>query len=350
MDINDACHMVGFGKDVHGGDVCVRAPFTPFFFVRVPDTKQSASASRFFAAQLYDSIRGGLVRQSCRLVAKVPFIGFCHRQLVQFVQLVFVSLDACTQAKYMLRRQKHVLFETNVDPMLKCFHIYDLDPVGWVRISSWTDVADDSCISCVREIGTTMASMRMDRETEEAPPLIVASWDIECVSDTGHFPDSSLPKDRIITIGTAYARFGALDRPFRKTVHQLGTCGAIEGVDVFSYEREHELINAWIRETVDMKTDILLGYNTYGFDHRYLDGRAACLVNFGSGQSKVCMDEWGKMREGCGAPVEKNLTSSAYGDNSYFYHDTPGMISVDLLQIYRKVRFFFIPRQLPTTM
>jgi DNA polymerase elongation subunit (family B) len=55
-----------------------------------------------------------------------------------------------------------------------------------------------------------------------------------------------------------------------------------------------------------------------------------------SGRSRVCLEEWGKMKEGCGRPVEKNLTSSAYGDNAYFYHDTPGMVSVDLLQIYRK--------------
>jgi DNA polymerase delta subunit 1 len=331
--------MIGFGKTEDGRDLCLRAPFTPFFFVKVPDTKQSPMASRYFASRVYDSVRGGLCKHLCRVMHRVPFIGFTNREPKAFVQLVFDSLEAAKQAKYMLRRQ-HTLFETNVDPMLKAFHIYDLDPVGWVRVATWSSVADDQSVSTVQEVRcSSMSSISMLRDNSDPPPLVVASWDIECVSDTGHFPDSSLVRDRIITIGTAYAMFESPDQPFLKTVHQLGTCHPIEGVEVHCHDKEHQLINAWIRETVDMRTDILLGYNTYGFDHRYLDGRAACLVDFGSGQPRVRLEEWGKMKEDHGyngRPVEKNLTSSAYGDNSYFYHDTPGMLSVDLLQIYRK--------------
>jgi len=141
--------------------------------------------------------------------------------------------------------------------------------------------------------------------------------------------------DRIITIGTSYMVYGETE-PFKRTIHQLGSCHPIDGVDVYTYERESDLINAWILETQTMGVDVLLGYNTWGFDSKYIDDRASTLIDLETGDSAVHLDNFGKAIKGGGEVVQKMLTSSAYGSNNYYYHATPGVIQLDLLMIFRK--------------
>ena len=331
----ERCEVIAHGKNRDGKDVCIRIPWTPFFYVEIPKANQTNLGGRSFAISLYESLRG-LVRESCRVVKKKPFIGFRNGRELYFVQLVFESVTAWKRAKYSL---KHTLYEAALDPLIRFFHVTDVPAAGWVRVGDSVDVESRITKSHVTEI--CLSSHRdikaCETETEtETPPLVICSWDIEAYSSTGSFPDPGRPDDKIITIGAVYCRFGT-DAPYKRSVHVLGTCNDIEGVEVHRYDKEEDVISGFMNETVRERTDFLLAWNSYGFDHTYIDGRSVTLMNFETGESLLDMSIWGKTTDPeCGKIMEKQLASSAYGDNTYRYHHCPGMITIDALQIFRK--------------
>lgn len=250
------------------------------------------------------------------------------------VQVVFTTHKAWKRGKYQCQSKKMRTYEASLDPLLKSFHVCSIDPVGWIQVENpepsrfiARDDVDEYCVQHYTDLSKS--------DIDDTPNLILASWDIECVSGRGGFPDGSVMSDKIITIGTSYMRYGE-SAPFARTIHQLGTCNPIDDVEVFTYDRESDLINAWILETQTRGVDVLLGYNTWGFDSKYIDDRASTLIDLQTGESAVNLSNFGKAKEGGGEVVQKMLSSSAYGSNNYFYHATPGVIQLDLLMIFRK--------------
>jgi len=332
-DVRQRGHLVMWGRTASGDQACVLCPFTPFFFVEIPyASRATETARKSFLRRVQEEL--GTDPRLSRIVERVPFIGFRHKTTVPMVQAVFPSYKAWKRAKYGASNKKWQTYEASLDPMLKCFHVSSIDPVGWIDVHN-----PEPCRSIARD---GIEEYRVQHYTDitasnrtDTPKLILASWDIECVSGTGNFPDGSLMSDKIITIGTSYMWYGDTE-PFKRTIHQLGSCNHIDGVDVYTYERESDLINAWILETQSMGVDVLLGYNTWGFDNKYIDDRASTLIDLQTGDSAVQLNMFGKSVEGGGEVVQKMLTSSAYGSNNYFYHSTPGVIQLDLLMIFRK--------------
>jgi DNA polymerase delta subunit 1 len=341
-DVEDSrgirCEVIAHGKTRDGKDAMLRIPWTPFFHVEVPIRNQSVLGAKSFFMTLCDTTRG-IKRDLCRVVKKKSFVGFRNSETRYFVCMVFDSLAAWKRAKY---NYKHTLYEAALDPLIKFFHVSGLTAAGWISIGSHrvVEMEDESRLSreTVHEIVVdSYRDMALCPDMEhETPPLVICSWDIEAFSETGAFPDSSKPSDRVITIGAVYATFGSAE-PYARSVHVLGTCNDIEGVTVYRYESEVDLIHGFMTETVRQRTDFLLAWNSYGFDHSYIDERAVTLIDYTTGQSQLDMTMWSKTRDPeSGKLLEKKLASSAYGDNTYRYHNTPGMISVDALQIFRK--------------
>lgn len=336
------CEMVAFGKTPTGTSTCIRTHFTPFFYIQIPQTHaMSESMMSGFLCNVIDRFRGRCVKQKCRVVERKPYHGYQGGRSRYFVQVVFASLRDFRSAKYTSRDAKWTTFESACDPLLKFFHITSIDPVGWTHIDNATRVTGDQQTARETVAEYTVGSFRDVRMSTDpgilatVPPLIIASWDIECVSAKGGFPDGSLPDDRLITIGTAYMRYGEQE-PFKNIVHQLGTCDPVAGIEVHVHETEPALINAWMQELGAMDVDVLIGFNVWGFDFKYIDDRSTCLINFQTGDSAVELHRLGKAKEGGGERVEKQLVSSAYGNNKYVFHATPGMLQLDLLMIFRK--------------
>ncbi len=62
------------------------------------------------------------------------------------------------------------------------------------------------------------------------------------------------------------------------------------------------------------------------------------LVDDRTGDPLVDLSGLGRLREGGGKVVERELNSSAYGQNKFFVLSTPGIMQIDLLQWFRKNR------------
>lgn len=275
-DVRQRGHLILWGRTRSGDQACVSCPFTPFFFIEIPPASRATETARkAFLRRVQEDV--GADPRLSRLVDRVPFIGFRNGTTVPLVQAVFPTYAAWKRAKYAAKSKQWQTYEASLDPMLKCFHICDIDPVGWIRVDNpepWRSIARDD----VAEYRVQHYTDLTPADITDTPKLVLASWDIECVSGSGNFPDGSLMSDAIITIGTSYMMYGDHE-PFKRTIHQLGTCNPIEGADLYTYDRESDLINAWILETQRMGVDVLLGYNTWGFDSKYIDDRASTLID-----------------------------------------------------------------------
>ena len=335
-DVDDRATIVSIGKHRDGRTACVRVPFQPSFSVLVPQTNPSLADKNKMKRRVHDAFdpyNKGLVH--LELVEARQFVGY-RRSSDWFVKASFSTITQFKRAKYAARDAKLITFEAGVDPVLKYFHATGSNPVGWTRFESTTPVVGDSRITKahVAEFTVPGPGCVSDSSCVDVPKLKIASFDLECYSSTGKFPDGSIPRDQIISIGTTYA---SLDGSItRQTVHQLEHCDEIDGVDVHVYEDEVDEINSWLRELENEDVDVLMGYNIFGFDLKFICDRADVLISMSTGDTRLELGRFGRLVDGGGDRVDKQLSSAAYGDNKYVYVTAPGVVQLDLLAIYRK--------------
>jgi DNA polymerase elongation subunit (family B) len=140
--------------------------------------------------------------------------------------------------------------------------------------------------------------------------------------------------DPIIQIGTVVARG---KQPLKRHIFVLKGCADVPGAIVHTFNTEKEMLVSWFQWLCTCNFDVFVGYNTSGFDERYVWDR---LVELGLEQEEVVQqqtrlwDQGGQMKL-----EEKFLSSSALGDNMLYMWSTPGRLHIDLYShIKRKVQ------------
>ena len=254
----------------------------------------------------------------------------------------------------------------------------ELKACGWVGIRgaprygleerpSWCDV----------ELQCDLQQVRSLPDINRLAPLLVASFDIECLSASGAFPDASLREDPVVVIGTTYRRVGEL--PSRegapniggtvRTSHVLGDCGAVEGLDLLRQhcppthketltenvkdpnnlhnyvekyvlrpsqlanrhmDAERALLDAWSLEIgLHARPDCIMSYNGKSFDFPYLIQRAEfdsrCML----------LSNLSKLRKHPVEAKKKTLSSKAMGDNEVLDVLMPGCMELDMFQFIK---------------
>ena len=144
--------------------------------------------------------------------------------------------------------------------------------------------------------------------------------------------DKNLPAllgDPIIQIGATFNVVGSEDCNMQ-WIGTLGGCAPITGVDVRSFEREEDLILAFADLILERDPDVYNGYNVWGFDHHYLHARACEL---GVERRFLRMS---RLKSRPAYYEEKQLSSSAMGQNHNMLITIPGRVNVDLIHVIRK--------------
>ena len=423
-----------FGATAEGAAVQANiCGFEPFFYVKLPNNLREVQET--FAAHLQVLIHKrndwALKRPGSYTISyerRQVLMGYTAGRQFTFAKLAVKSLQAWRALKsYFLDKENgftfHLyreaapleVFEANLDPMLRFFHLRDIKPCGWVTIDA--EAYDED--SKTYEVDWD--------EISPAPggtcaPFLHAYWDIECYSESGEFPlpkkgydrvaklllehastadeaadlilqsvfypenppkgmdpirlRNGVPKrdafeadlhrpefmtglgaalttrsaddmlkslrtlqkryplagDPIIQIGVVLERGAATFH--EKHIFVLGTCAPIEGAFVHPYKSERALLQGYAEHMVSWNPDILLGYNTFGFDERYLWGRCEELgLNSSTAfqaLSRLC--DSGKEL----VLDEKFLSSSALGDNTLYMLSMHGRLSVDLYQYIKR--------------
>ena len=215
---------------------------------------------------------------------------------------------------YSLQREKWKIYEANLDPILRFMHVSGCTSTGWIEISDVADDPDTRCDLNLRGILTPV------KDKDSIAPLKVMSFDIECFSSTGDFPNPKIPGDCVFQIGMTTSEFGKGEESMRRRCLCLKQT---TGPDCESFETERDLIEAFGAYLADVDPDIITGWNIFGFDLEFLFVRASRL-----GVETL----WGRRTDLPSDLVVKHLASSALGSNELKMVPMVGRYVFDLFQ------------------
>nr|QBK88617.1 MAG: DNA polymerase family B elongation subunit [Mimivirus LCMiAC01] len=317
--------------------------FTPYFYIKIPKNWRKNKINIFIneiKRRVYYEYRDSLIKYDS--VDKHDFYGFTNYKLFNFIRLIFCSYGGFLAYRRVLYKKifnrslaykptYYKMYEPNIEPMLRFMHIRNLEACGWVRLPKGTyhhfSSNDKPSYNDINVFTNWTNLERVDNE--EIAPFVIASYDIECTSGDGSFPQPRRDEDKVIQIGTTFNVYGNSEC-FYKHIITLNTCDPIDGVDVESYKTEREVLIAWTKLIRRMRPDIITGYNIFGFDYRYLEARSrklGCASRF---------SKFGKLRNSHCKFREKELSSSALGNNKLSYYEMNGIVQVDLMKVIQR--------------
>jgi DNA polymerase elongation subunit (family B) len=345
-----------FGKTADGKSVRLDAKgFKPFFFIKgIEGTRSEKERAR-------QAVRDYIERHLSSLIKLIDIahcerkelFGYTQGRLVSMFRLTVPSIGLFHQVKKLFLNSHSkpelktlgglpdvlgkpfppgpvTVYEANLDPMLRFLHLRNLKPCGWVTVDGidLDELTDEE--TNVVEIDWEDVSL-CEKPPAATAPFRLASWDIECMSNTGDFPMAK-KGDPIIQIGTILGRLGSAET--EKHIFVLDTCDDIPEGKVYRYKKEKDLILGWFDWLSNQDVDILMGYNIFGFDEKYVWERCEQLGI----EHHPQIQQLNRLHEESGVMEleEKRLSSSALGDNFLYLWTTPGRLRVDLYHYIKR--------------
>ena len=203
-------HIQLFGLNEQGESASITiTDYKPFFYVKVGDNWSSLTARTLFEhvkkriGKLADSIL------SVKLVDHNKLYGFSGGKKSRFVCFTFENIATFNRVKNLWyqydtktnqRTSKPFIFEgvtlqlyeSNIPPLLRFFHIQTISPSGWVVIqTSRSKTPPIKTTTCTYEYICSLKYIKPAPEKETPVPYKICSFDIEASSSHGDFP---LPK------------------------------------------------------------------------------------------------------------------------------------------------------------
>jgi len=233
------------------------------------------------------------------------------------------------------------VYETRMDTIIRFIHLSGIQPAGIIRVNTKELNKSPLNSSCQIVRSTDWKNIQYVDEDWVAP-FRATSFDIECTSKDGSFPQASRKEDAIIQIASTTRFFGEKYCSLRHIVtlkqsnnipdvvhEEKDEDGFTELVIVESFNTEKEVLKAWARHIVDIDSDVLIGYNTFGFDNKYIYDRSKLL------RCEGVVSKLGRIKNKECKLITQNLSSSAMGDNRNSYYEMNGRIQIDLLPVVR---------------
>ena len=204
-----------FGLDEQGKTCSIIIDdFKPFFYVKVGDN-WSIDKKQSFLIHIKGKI-GKYYENSiteCKIIKRKKLYGFDDGKEYKFIKFEFKNLSALNKVKnlwysgggfgpgaqerklmkdgYVFDGTHTYLYEANIPPLLRFFHIQDISPSGWVALpnNKTTFVEeDDKKTTCDFEFEISYKNIIPLNNKETRVPYKICSFDIEASSSHGDFP------------------------------------------------------------------------------------------------------------------------------------------------------------------
>ena len=301
-----------FGRAEDGKSVSLGTKFNPYCFIKTDKDLKSFIKSTFWRNLA-----------SCDVHRGKDLWGFQNGELSRFLKVEFKTHRALRSFAYCVENNKHSeltgckMYESNIDPVLRFMHVSGCTSTGWIDPGLCEPDAESTC-----EVNLWAPNWRFitPLARDDFAPLRIMSFDIECYSSTGAFPDPKNPHDIVFQIGMTTKEFGKDGFLDRKCLCLKQTTGP----EVECFGTEKELLVAFQKYLIKIDPDIITGWNIFGFDLEFLIIRATIHCRL----SPV----WGRIRGDVAELVEKNLSSSALGNNELKMVPMKGRYVFDLFQ------------------
>jgi hypothetical protein len=203
-------HIQMFGLN-ETGDTCsiTITDFNPFFYIKVGNSWEQHDA-----VELLDAIKHkiGFHKNSVISIKIVDYnklYGFTGGKKSRFAMIQFKNMAAFNKTKnlwyeynsetnqriskpFVFKNTKLYLYESNIPPLLRFFHIQNMSPSGWIFVhTNHCETPDEKTTTCKYEFLCSKKYVRPAHEKETLAPYKICSFDIEASSSHGDFP---LPK------------------------------------------------------------------------------------------------------------------------------------------------------------
>lgn len=355
-DDREKCVIILFGTTEAGHSIAVLCDFRPFFFMQIPDGfgRSNIRAVKNDLARV-TSADANLI--TCEVTKRTHVCGWepdmenlPNAKQHNYLKISFPSIKAMKIANGNVRKRikKHgaykpaglktrVVFkpkcwEAYIDVVHKFEDEYDIRPGGWVRLraGTYSKQAPRRISLCQIEVQTECKRIESVPEKNDVAPFVLASFDAEMYSKSRAFPSADNADDYVIGIGVTIQVYGRDEH--KKFYFGLKDHAPTEEGTIFSYETERLLLLKF-RDFVfvHVDPDIVVGYNIFGFDYKYLFDRIERY------QLTLRFNFWGRLFEET-KPEEHVFSSSAYGDNKDYHVRMSGRLPVDLY-VYIKRAF-----------
>jgi len=188
-----------FGVDEQGSSISATVTdFTPHFYVKIHKQWSNFDIQKLITALRMKMGRSGNGKLEIKCMKKKDFWGFSNNSNFCFLRLCFDTHKAMKIAARVISNGNFVVnginqrkfqpYESNIDPFLRFAHIQNIQPAGWVEIPknkcTPNDILPSKCATDVRVNWKFVHHI----EKEAIAPLLVASFDLECMSSDGDFP------------------------------------------------------------------------------------------------------------------------------------------------------------------
>ena len=206
-----------FGVNEKGKTACIHVKdYMPFFYVKVGDNWDDSKKMQF-VAQLYVDLGDSYANtiKSAKLIQRKKLYGFDGGKEYNFIQLSFQNEQAMKRAKNLwyvqeqstagsssLKTERHLnpdgylfedtstlLYEAQIPPLLRLFHIKEISPSGWIALPrTKTQKIINKTSTCDYEFSIKYTDLIALPYKETLVPFKICSFDIEASSSHGDFP------------------------------------------------------------------------------------------------------------------------------------------------------------------
>ena len=179
--------------------------FKPFFYVKVEDDWTQYTKNTFL-----DFIKkriGAYYENSicdCKIIKRKKLYGFDGGKEHKFILFRFNNTQTFNKVKnlwygddykllengFNYKGTKTYLYESNIPPLLRFFHIKDISPSGWVALPNKKTIENtiDKKTNCDYEFTIDEKNIIPLNDLERRVPYKICSFDIEASSSHGDFP------------------------------------------------------------------------------------------------------------------------------------------------------------------
>jgi len=180
--------------------------FNPFFYVKVGDDWNISTKNAFLnhiLRELNDYYKNSITE--CKIIKRKKLYGFDGGKEHKFVVFKFKNNIVFNKVKnlwydpntrklkengYEFNKTQTYIYESNIPPLLRFFHIKDISPSGWISLPAehTTSVTRSKKTSCDYEFKINYKNIVPINDKESLVPLKICSFDIEASSSHGDFP------------------------------------------------------------------------------------------------------------------------------------------------------------------
>ena len=199
-----------FGKNEKGETFSLLIEnFEPFFYIKVGDQWTKNTTNNFYNHLISHKDMSDYYRESiteCKLVKQKKLYGFDAGKFHKFVLIKFKNTTVMNKVKnlwftknqnfrqrrllengYKYKKEYLQLYEANLPPLLRFFHITEISPSGWIEIDENQIQELDGFTTCDYQYATEWGNVKsINKET--MVPFKIMSFDIEASSSHGDFP------------------------------------------------------------------------------------------------------------------------------------------------------------------